>query len=180
MNEALRIVAVFSLLSVLGFGGGKGIIPQMHHDVVQQYHWVTNAQFTEFYTIGKLVPGPTTIMVGLIGYAAGGFGYAALATASMFIPAAILMFAVGGFWNRLPQTRLKAAIVGGLAPLIIGLMWSSVLAVGKGVPTTWPVFVIIGIVTLFSLFSKKASAPVLILSGGALGLVAQFIPHSGL
>ena len=38
------------------FGGGKGIIPQMHADAVTRYQWVTSQQFTQFYTIGKLVP----------------------------------------------------------------------------------------------------------------------------
>jgi chromate transporter len=170
VSTGLRIVAVFSLLSVLGFGGGKGIIPQMHHDSVDQYHWITNAQFTEFYTIGKLVPGPTTIMASLIGYAAGGPGMAALATAAMFVPAAFLMFLMGAFWGRLPQSRLKTAVTGGLAPLIIGLMWSSVLAVGKGVPLTLATLAIIGIVTGLALWSKL-SAPVLILGGGLAGLL---------
>ena len=49
---------------------GKGIIPQMHADAVSRYHWVTSQQFTQFYTIGKLVPGPTTIFAALVGYAA--------------------------------------------------------------------------------------------------------------
>ncbi len=66
----LHLLWVFAQLSVLGFGGGKGIIPQMHVDAVTTYGWVSSAQFTQFYTIGKLVPGPTTIFAALIGYAA--------------------------------------------------------------------------------------------------------------
>ena len=34
LNTALHMLWTFSQLSVLGFGGGKGIIPQMHRDVV--------------------------------------------------------------------------------------------------------------------------------------------------
>jgi chromate transporter len=170
VNTGLRIVAVFSLLSVLGFGGGKGIIPQMHYDSVTQYHWITSSQFTEFYTIGKLVPGPTTIMAALIGYAAGGVGLAALAAAAMFVPAAILMFLTGALWNRLPQSTLKAAVTGGLAPVVVGLMWSAVLSVGKGVPLTVPAFAIIGLVTVLALFTKL-STPVMILGAGAVGLL---------
>lgn len=170
MSTALRIVTVFSVLSLLGFGGGKGIIPQMHADSVTQYHWITNSQFAEFYTIGKLVPGPTTIMAALIGFAAGGVGMAALAAAAMFVPAAILMFLIGGLWNRLPQTTLKAAVTGGLAPVVVGLMWSAVLSVGKGVPLTVPAFAIIGVVAVLALFTKL-STPVMILGAGLVGLL---------
>jgi chromate transporter len=175
VSTGLRILAVFSLLSVLGFGGGKGIIPQLHADSVSHYHWITNAQFTEFYTIGKLVPGPTTIMATLIGFAAGGFGMAALATAAMFVPAAILMFVATSLWTRMPQSRLKAAITGGLAPVIIGLVWSSVLSVGKGVPLGIPTFGIIAVVAALSLWTKL-SAPLLILGGGAAGLLFLHFP----
>ena len=58
METLIHLLSVFSQLSILGFGGGKGIIPQMHTDAVTTYRWVTSEQFTQFYTIGKLVPGP--------------------------------------------------------------------------------------------------------------------------
>jgi chromate transporter len=165
-----QLVSVFSSLSVLGFGGGKGIIPQLHQDAVMKYQWVTSAQFTEFYTIGKLVPGPTTIMAALIGYAAGGPVAAAVATAAMFVPAALVMYTATVWWRKLPQSAMKSAVVGGLAPVIVGLMWSSVLSVGKGVPQTIPAFAIIGVVALLSL-RTKLQAPALILGAGAAGLV---------
>ncbi len=66
-STALHLLWMFAQLSVLGFGGGKGIIPQMHADATR-YGWVTSDQFSQFYTIGKLVPGPTTIFAALIGY----------------------------------------------------------------------------------------------------------------
>jgi chromate transporter len=165
-----RLIGTFSLLSVLGFGGGKGIIPQMHQDVVEKYAWVTNDQFTQFYTIGKLVPGPTTIFAALIGYAAGGIPAAAVATAAMFVPAAILMFVATVWWRRLPQSQMKAAVIGGLAPVIVGLIWSSVLSVGKGVPHTIGAFAIIGAIAALSLWTKL-QAPLLILGAGAAGLI---------
>ena len=171
MSTNLRVLGVFALLSLLGFGGGKGIIPQMHHDSVEVYHWISNEQFTEFYTIGKLVPGPTTIMVGLIGFAAGGILTATIAVVAMFVPAAILMYVATVYWNKMPQSRIKEAIVGGLAPVVIGLMWSSVFAVGKGVPLTAGAIVIIAAITAASLFTKL-SAPALILAGGVAGLIA--------
>ncbi len=169
MNTYLQLVKVFALLSVLGFGGGKGIIPQMHTDTVTTHQWVTSEQFTQFYTIGKLVPGPTTVFAALIGYSAAGIAGAAIAALAMFLPAAILMFAATSWWRRLSQAELKAAVVGGLAPVVIGLMWSSVLSIGKGIPHTAAAFVIVGIVAALSLWTKF-QAPVLILAAGVAGV----------
>jgi len=35
-----QLVAVFAVLSVLGFGGGNAIVPQMYADVVTHHHWI--------------------------------------------------------------------------------------------------------------------------------------------
>ena len=94
-HSLLQLLWVFAQLSVLGFGGGKGIIPQMHTEAVGTYHWVSSQQFTEFYTIGKLVPGPTTIFAALIGYTATPFAPAAgrgrRYHAGMFVPSSLII-----------------------------------------------------------------------------------------
>ena len=43
----LNLAVVFIILSIFGFGGGNAIIPQMHHDVVDRFHWITSQQFLE-------------------------------------------------------------------------------------------------------------------------------------
>jgi chromate transporter len=171
VNVYWQMVRVFSILSILGFGGGKGIIPQMHTDVVDHFHWVTSEQFTHFYTIGKLVPGPTTIFAALIGFTAAGVAGAAVATAAMFLPSSVLMIALDAMWTRWKSLEWKTAIAKGLAPVIVGLVWSSVFTIGKGVAQGAVAYAIAAIVTLLML-RTKLSAPTLILLSGAAGLVA--------
>src|SRR3984957_14851324 len=95
METLFRLATAFSALSLLGFGGGKGIIPQMQDDAVTQFHWVTSQQFAQFYTIGKLVPGPTTVFGALIGYHAQGSAGALVAAAALFLPSSALMMLAG-------------------------------------------------------------------------------------
>lgn len=169
MSLYWRLLQVFSVLSVLGFGGGKGIIPQMHTDVVDTYHWVTSAQFSEFYTIGKLVPGPTTIFSALIGFAAAGITGAAVALAAMFVPSSALMVLADSLWMRWKNADWKGVISKGLAPVIVGLVWSSVFTIGKGVAHGTAAYAIAAIVALLML-RTKLSAPALILLSGAAGI----------
>jgi chromate transporter len=170
----LHLLWVFSQLSVLGFGGGKGIIPQMHADAVDRYHWVTSQQFTQFYTIGKLVPGPTTIFSALVGYAATPdrplLG-AAVATLAMFVPSSVIMVAFDAFWDRFSASPWRAIISQGLAPAIVGLVWSSVATIGRGAPAGAVAFALTALVTLLMLRTKLA-APLLILLAGGVGVVA--------
>lgn len=170
MSIYWKMVQVFSVLSILGFGGGKGIIPQMHMDVVDHYHWVTSSQFSEFYTIGKLVPGPTTIFSALIGFAAAGITGAAVALAAMFVPSSAFMMFADALWLRWKNTDWKETISKGLAPVIVGLVWSSVLTIGKGVAHGVAAYAIAAVVTVLML-RTKLGAPVLILLSGAAGLI---------
>lgn len=174
LTTALHILWTFSQLSVLGFGGGKGIIPEMHRDVVVQYQWITNDQFTEFYTIGKLVPGPTTIFAGLIGYAAmpgRPLLGAVLATIGMFVPSSIIMVVANILWAKFEASPWKAIVSHGLAPAIVGLVWSSVWTISKGTATGVVAYVITGIVAVLML-RTKLSAPVLIALSGVVGIIA--------
>jgi chromate transporter len=163
-----KLAITFSVLSVLGFGGGKGIIPQMHVDAVDHNHWITSAQFAQFYTIGKLVPGPTTIFAGLIGYAAAGFAGALIATACMFVPSTALMIFADNLWSRYRDAPWKDVIARGLAPVIVGLVWSSVLTVGRGA-IHGPAAAVIAVVVTALTLRTQLSAPVLILLSGAAG-----------
>jgi chromate transporter len=163
MNTSLQLLGTFALLSVLGFGGGKGIIPQMHADVVDHHHWITSAQFARFYTIGKLVPGPTTIFAVLVGFATLGLGGAVIAAVGMFVPSTVLMMAMDTVWARSGGAAWKDIVARGLAPVIVGLVWSSVLTIGRGAIHT----VAAGVIAL--VLRTRLSAPVLILASGAAG-----------
>lgn len=171
MSETLwHLAQTFATLSVLGFGGGKGIIPQMHEDAVMRYHWVTSEQFAQFYTIGRLVPGPTTIFSALIGYSAAGYPGALMAAAAIFVPSSILMVVAGVLWKRFEGSPWKNVVAGGLAPVVIGLVWSSVVSIGRGALQSPAMFVLAGLITILTL-RTKLNAPLLILLGAVGGAI---------
>jgi chromate transporter len=164
----LRLLTVFGTLSVLGFGGGKTIFPQMRLDVVNHDHWLTAAQFANFYAIGKLVPGPATIMVVLIGFGVAGIAGAAIAAFAMFFPSSLIAFAAGRTWDRSERSPFHAILAAGFAPVIVGLVWASIAVIGRG-SVDHPIgYAIVGVVALLAL-RTQLPAPVLILGAGAVG-----------
>jgi chromate transporter len=170
----LHLLWVFSELSVLGFGGGKGIIPQMHSQVVGTYHWVTSEQFTQFYTIGKLVPGPTTIFAALVGYAAvpsRPLIGAVVATIGMFVPSSVIMIVADTFWARFEASPWRTIVSQGMAPAIVGLVWSSVWTISRGAPSGVVAYTVVAVVAILML-RTKVSAPLLVVLSGVVGVVA--------
>jgi len=174
LQTILHLLWTFSQLSVLGFGGGKGIIPQMHAEAVTRYRWVTSEQFTQFYTIGKLVPGPTTIFAALVGYAATParpLVGAAVATLAMFVPSSLIMVGFDSLWTRFQKSPWRVVISKGLAPAIVGLVWSSVITIGRGTPKSVVAYAVTAAIVALML-RTKVSAPVLIVLAGIVGVVA--------
>jgi chromate transporter len=174
LHTVLHLLWVFGQLSVLGFGGGKGIIPQMHADAVGKYHWVSSQQFTQFYTIGKLVPGPTTVFAALIGYTATPgrpIVGAAAATIGMFLPSSLMMVAFDTLWERFRASPWRTRISQGLAPAIVGLVWSSVWTIGRGAPVSVVAYAI-SVVVVVLMLRSKLSTPLLIILGGGVGVAA--------
>ena len=52
------LVIVFTQLSVLAFGGGNAILPEMQHQVVTVHQWMTAEQFSSLFAMAQAAPGP--------------------------------------------------------------------------------------------------------------------------
>ena len=66
----IRIILLFSSLSILSIGGGNTVLPEMHPKSVNDYHWLTDSQFADIFAISQAAPGPSILIVTLVGYKA--------------------------------------------------------------------------------------------------------------
>ena len=71
MSTYLQLAAMFGTLSLLSIGGGNAVLPEMHMQAVVGKHWLTNSQFADVFSISQAAPGPSILIVTLVGYAAG-------------------------------------------------------------------------------------------------------------
>lgn len=165
-----QLSGVMIVLSLLGFGGGNAIIPQMFSESVRHYHWLTAGQFAQFYALARMAPGPTTTISALVGYAVGGLLGAVVATTAMFVPAGILVTAFGAIWTRLGEHPFRPIFATGMAPVVIGLIWSGSAVIASGAIQGWE-SAAIGVLTLVLTLRTGVSVVYLILGGGALGLL---------
>ena len=67
----LQIAAMFAVLSLLAFGGGSAVLPDMQHQAVDVYHWVTAREFLDMLSLSRAVP-PGSLIVVLVGKQAAG------------------------------------------------------------------------------------------------------------
>jgi chromate transporter len=134
---ALAWVAV--KVGALSYGGGFVIIPLMQHDAVVTYHWMTSSQFLGAVALGQVTPGPVTLTVAVVGYAAAGAGGAALAALVAFVPS--FGFVLLGA-PRFGTLRASAAVQGFLAgagPASIGAIAGAAVPLGLAFGHVWQV-----------------------------------------
>jgi chromate transporter len=169
-----RLAMVFGILSLLGFGGGNAIIPQMHHDVVEHYHWITSAQFTRYYALGKLAPGSTTSMSALVGYAVAELPGAIVAVLAVFVPAAVVVHVAGTWWHALSGHPWRNRLGRAIRPVVLGLIWAGVATLARGTAHSLMSILLIGGATLLLLFTRWNQS-LFVLAGGAIGALSAVL-----
>ncbi|MHC4192171.1 MAG: chromate transporter, partial [Planctomycetota bacterium] len=91
INTLLQLSWVFLKIGTFTFGGGIVIIPMVENEVVNNYGWLTKAEFIDAVTLGQVTPGPVIISATFIGYKACGILGAIVATSSVILPSFVMI-----------------------------------------------------------------------------------------
>ncbi|MFA7344971.1 MAG: chromate transporter [Terrimicrobiaceae bacterium] len=166
VKTLVQILLLFSSLSALSIGGGNTVLPEMHHKVVDSYHWLTDKQFADVFAISQAAPGPSILIVTMIGYKAAGIAGAVLATVAMMVPAGLLVYLVSRVWEHAKNSPTRKAIEKGFAPLTVGLILASAWIMSKAADHDWRAFLLTGICT--AIFSTTKINPLLIVAAAGL------------
>jgi chromate transporter len=178
VSTYLQIAALFGSLSLLSIGGGNTVLPDMHRQAVGREHWLTDSQFADVFSISQAAPGPSILIVALVGYGAGlhvggvpgAIVGGVLATVAMIVPAATLVFVLAQFWQKAQRSRLRFAVEKGFPPLTVGLILASALVMSRAADHDWRAYLLTGVCTLVFLFTKLN--PLVVVAGA--GVIGYF------
>lgn len=171
MNHAIPQIAMrFALLSLLSFGGVNVVLPDAHRFVVDNQHWLTDQQFADFFAIAQAAPGPNFLMFALIGWQVAGWAGAIVAALAIGVPAGTLAFFAGGLWHRFRNAPWRRAVQSGLAPITIGLVFSSAYVLSVAADHDWITFAITAATAIITLGSNL-NPLWLFLAAGILGAI---------
>jgi chromate transporter len=165
----LQLIGLFAGLSMLAFGGGAGVIPDMQRAAVDQHHWLTAREFLDMFAISRAAPGPGSLIVVLIGLKAAGWAGAAVSFAAMFAPSCLAVHIVARYWQKAARSAWRAVVERGLAPVAVGMTFASGLSLMRGTEHGWLPW---GVTIVSSaLFSVTEINPILLLAAGAGALL---------
>lgn len=113
------LVIVFTQLSVLAFGGGNAILPEMQHQVVTVHQWMTAEQFSSLFAMAQAAPGPNMMIVPLVGWHVAGPAGLLVTSLAKFGPSSIITVYVLKFWQRFKNHPLRARFEKALKPITV-------------------------------------------------------------
>lgn len=161
-----EICLVFGAASLMSFGGGNSIVPHLQAETVQAQGWLSAAAFADAFAIAQVAPGPSVLLVTLLGYDAAGLTGALLATVSMLLPASLLVGLVARGWQASGKARWHTALERGMAPIGVGLVAASGLVVADSVDRE-PLFWAISACAALALAATRIN-PLIVLSTAGL------------
>ncbi len=136
----LGLFTHFMSLSLLAVGGAITTAPDMQRYLVEEQHWLTDAQFTSSIALAQAAPGPNVMFVALMGWnvginAAAGMGAMGwvgaytmgllgvfIAMLGILLPSTTLTFAAARWGHHNRELRAVRAFKQGMAPIVIALL----------------------------------------------------------
>jgi chromate transporter len=126
MSETLQQLATtFSWLSLLQFGGTNTVIPEMHRQAVDVFHWMDARTFANLFALAQLAPGPNMMIVSLVGWHVAGLAGLVVATVASLVPPCLMAFAASRLMLRAGQSKWLLIVKDGLVPVAIGMILAS-------------------------------------------------------
>lgn len=152
------------------FGSGYVLLAFLRADLVERWHWLTEAQLLDAVAAGQITPGPVFTTATFIGYLLGGARGAIVATVGIFLPAFVLVAASGPLVPRLRRSPGLAAVLDGVNAASLALMavvaWHLLRAAIVDIPTA-----LLAGTSLLALFALRLNSVWLVLAGSLVGFL---------
>jgi chromate transporter len=176
-NKIIHLFENFYRYGYLVIGGGQVVVPLMYSELVEVNQYMTNQEFLTGFGLVQGLPGPMfsfssyaggmasrgdSVLMQVLGAVVGGIG--------IFLPGLLLIYFIYPIWESLKKIRgikisLKGitAVAGGLITVsAIILMQKSGFRIDN---------IIVMLITIVLLFTKKIPAPLIVLATLAAGFI---------
>jgi chromate transporter len=175
----LSLAWVAIKVGALSYGGGFVIIPLMHSDAVDRYHWMTSGQFLNAVALGQVTPGPVVQTVAVVGYAAAGVGGGLLAATIAFSPSFAFILLGGSRFDRLRADEDAKSFLNGAGPAAIGAILGTAVPLAGALTETWQ-YAVLAAAAVALLIVRSGVVLTLLAAGAAgaaIGVAGGPLPH---
>jgi len=175
----LHLFLHYLSLSMLSLGGALAAAPDMHRFLVDQQHWLTDAQFNSSITIAQAAPGPNVLFIALMGWNIGlnagsmwsGLLGMALTMTGILLPSTLFTYSATRWIQNNRERRTVRAFRLGMGPVVVGLVLATgwIMAGTHGLPwEQWPLW-LMTIATILLMLRTRIHILWLLAIGAVIG-----------
>ena len=168
----LPIFLAFAKIGAVVFGSGYVLLAFLRADLVDNFHWLSEAQLLDAIAVGQFTPGPVFTTATFIGYLLAGVPGAIVATLGIFAPAFALVAISGPIIPRLRRSPAAGAFLDGINAAALGLIAAVGWQLGRAALVD-VMTVVIAMVSALLLLRFRVNSAWLVLGGALAGLVTS-------
>ena len=155
------------------YGGGFVLASYLQTGLVDNLHWLTQAQLLDAVTVGQVTPGPVFSTATFVGYLIGGTPGAVVATIAIFLPCVLLVPLLHRLLKWTRSHPLAARFLDGVNVAAVALIVAVALKLGPSSLTNLPAIFLAMAAAVATL--KRLNAGVVALSAGLLMSVLSLL-----
>lgn len=169
----------FAKIGGMTFGGGYAMLPILQREVVENKHWATEEELTDYFAIGQCTPGVIAVNTAtFIGNKYKGALGGIIATLGVVFPSLVIITVLAGVITQFADISVVKNAFAGIRVCVCVLIFNSVLKLGKkSVIDRWTaglyVLILVGAVLL------DCSPVVFVLAAAVLGIVLRVFAQRG-
>ena len=182
LDTFLQVIWTSLRLSLFSLGGGNTLLQEYHHLAVNHFHWISDSQFADLYALAEAAPGPSSMIVGLLGLGAGwphgrlwGLGTGVAAEIAVLLPSTLVMVMASLSWSQLKDAPIRVAFERGLGPITLGILFSVGVTVLRTADHHLPAYLVSLGVCALMLFTRISPLYFMVVAGllGAVGIIQR-------
>lgn len=173
MPILLDLFITFAKVGVMTFGGGYAMLPILQREVVENKHWATDEELTDYFAIGQCTPGVIAVNTAtFVGRKQAGLLGGVFTTFGVVFPSLVIITALAGLISHFSDQPIVQNAFAGIRVCVCVLIFNSVLKLAKSSIVDKITFFIFLLVTVLGFFT--ALSPVLfVLLAGFAGIVLK-------
>lgn len=167
----IELFITFLKIGLFSFGGGYAMIPLIKQEVIINHKWVSSGEFLDMISVAQITPGPIAVnSATFAGYRVGGVLGSTVATIGVTLPSILLIFTIFFIIKKIGNSDYLENLYKGLRPIVLALIFSAVISVGKESLVDFKGFIIFSI-TFLLLQVKRINMFFIIFITGFLGYI---------
>lgn len=173
MPILLDLFITFAKVGVMTFGGGYAMLPILQREVVENKHWATDEELTDYFAIGQCTPGVIAVNTAtFVGRKQAGVLGGVFTTFGVVFPSLVIITALAGLISNFSDQPIVQNAFAGIRVCVCVLIFNSVLKLAKSSIVDKITFFIFLLVTVLGFFTDLSPVLFVLLAGFA-GIVLK-------